>query len=112
MRDHGRAGRRATSVSRRRRLLIVVAALLLEPISMKLRGYPIGGNLVVRCRKGHLYTTIWVPGASLKSLRMGWWRFQRCPVGQHWSIATPVKESELTEEERQLAHENTDVRIP
>jgi hypothetical protein len=32
--------------SRRRRLLILAAAALLEPVAMKLRGYPIGGNPV------------------------------------------------------------------
>jgi hypothetical protein len=79
---------------------------------MRLRGYRIGGNVVVRCRKGHLYTTIWIPGASLKALRLGWWRFQRCPVGKHWSIATPVKESVLTEEELNAARGSRDIRIP
>ena len=79
---------------------------------MKLRGYPIGGNLVVRCREGHLFTTIWIPGASLKSVRFGWWRFQWCPVGKHWSIVTPVKESELSEDEKQTAREHKDVRLP
>ncbi len=79
---------------------------------MRLRGYRMGGNIVVRCREGHLFTTIWVPGASLKSVRLGWWRFQRCPVGKHWSIVTPVKESDLTEEEKLIANENKDVRIP
>jgi hypothetical protein len=98
--------------SRRRRSLIIAAAFLLEPVALKLRGYRIGGNLVVRCRKGHLFTTIWVPGASLKSLRFGWWRFQRCPVGKHWSIVTPVKEAELSDEERRVASENKDIRIP
>jgi hypothetical protein len=97
---------------RRRRLLIFGAAVLLEPVAMKLRGYRIGGNLVVRCREGHLFTTIWIPGASLKSLRFGWWRFQRCPVGKHWSIVTPVKESELTEDEKRTASEHKDVRLP
>jgi hypothetical protein len=98
--------------SRRRRLLILAAAALLEPVAMKLRGYPIGGNLVVRCRKGHLFTTIWIPGASLKSVRFGWWRLQRCPVGKHWSIVTPVKESELTETETRTASEHKDLRLP
>jgi hypothetical protein len=97
---------------RRRRWLIFGAAILAEPVAMKLRGLPVGGNLVVRCRQGHLFTTLWVPGASLKSLRFGWWRFQRCPVAKHWSIVTPVKESELTEEERRIAAEHKDVRIP
>ena len=91
---------------------MIVAAVLAEPVVMKLRGYRMGGNLVVRCRRGHLFTTIWVSGASLKSVRLGWWRFQRCPVGRHWSFVTPVKESNLTEEEKRLAGEHKDVRIP
>ena len=99
-------------VSRRRRSLIIVAAMLLEPVAMKLRGYRMGGNLVVRCRRGHLFTTIWLPGASLKSIRLGWWRVQRCPVGKHWSIVTPVKDSELSEGEKRIASEHRDVRIP
>jgi hypothetical protein len=98
--------------SRRRRFLIVAAAVLVEPVAMKLRGYRVGGNLVVRCREGHLFTTIWIPGVSLKSLRFGWWRFQRCPVGHHWSIVTPVKEFELTEDEKRTASEHKDVRLP
>jgi hypothetical protein len=79
---------------------------------MKLGGYPIGVNLFVRCRKGHLFTTIWIPGASLKSVRFGWWRLQRCPVGKHWSIVTPVKESGLTQAETRTASEHKDLRLP
>jgi hypothetical protein len=94
-----------------RRWPFLVAAMLAEPIAMKLRGYRIGGNLVVRCRKGHLFTTLWLPGASLKSLRFAWWRFQRCPVGKHWSIITPVKDSDLTRDEKRIASERRDVRI-
>jgi hypothetical protein len=33
-------------------------------------------------------------------------------VGKHWSFVTPVKESELTEDERRIAHETRDIRIP
>ncbi len=75
---------------------------------MKLRGYPVGGNLVVRCRRGHLFTTLWIPGMSLKAIRLGWWRIQRCPVGPHWSLVRPMKKSELTESEERLAHERKD----
>lgn len=100
------------TVLRRRRSLIIVALGLLEPVAMWLRGYPIGGNLVVRCRRGHLFTTIWLPGASLKSVRFGWWRLQRCPVGKHWSIVTPVKKSELTENDKRIASEHKDIRLP
>ena len=91
---------------------MIAAAIGFEYALMKLRGYPIAGNLVVRCHQGHLFTTIWVPGVSLKSVRLGWWRLQRCPVGGHWSIVTPVRESELTEADRQAASEHRDVRLP
>ena len=79
---------------------------------MRARGYRMGRNVVVRCRQGHLYTTIWLPGGSLKSLRFGLRRLQRCPVGRHWSIVTPVREAELTEAQIQAAHEHHDIRIP
>lgn len=75
-------------------------------------GYKLGGNVVVRCRRGHLFTTIWIPGASLKAVRLGWARAQRCPVGKHWTLVTPVKDSDLTEDERRIAAAHHDVRIP
>lgn len=76
-------------------------------------GYRVGGNTVVRCRDGHLFTTIWIPGVSVKSLRLGWVRLQRCPIeGGHWTVVKPVKEADLTAEERLLAESNHDVRIP
>jgi hypothetical protein len=79
---------------------------------MKLRGYRIGGNIVVRCRSGHLFTTLWLPGISFKSLRFGWWRLQHCPVGRHWSIVTPVKESDLSPASRREAAEHKDTWLP
>jgi hypothetical protein len=94
------------------RTLAGATAILVEIAGLRRRGYRMGGNVVVRCHQGHLFTTIWVPGASLKSVRLGWWRLQRCPVGHHWSIVTPVKASELTEEEQRIARENKDIRIP
>jgi hypothetical protein len=72
----------------------------------------LGANTVVRCRCGHLFTTIWIPGVSLKSIRLGWWRLQRCPVGPHWSIVVPVKEVQLSAAERESAREMRDIRIP
>jgi len=79
---------------------------------MRLRGYRVGANVIVRCRDGHLFTTIWIPGVSLKAVRLGLWRFQRCPVGKHWSIVTPVREAHLSEEERRSAGERKDIPIP
>ncbi|MDQ6778550.1 MAG: hypothetical protein M3071_20535 [Actinomycetota bacterium] len=93
-------------------LIVVVVADVVGTVVARARGYRIGTNTIVRCRQGHLFTTIWIPGGSLKSLRFGWWRFQRCPVGNHWTLVAPVKESELTEEERRFAAEHKDIRIP
>jgi hypothetical protein len=57
-------------------------------------------------------TTIWIPGASLKSVRLGWWRFQRFPVGRHWTLVTPVRDSDLTADERAAARQVRDARVP
>ena len=78
---------------------------------MWVRGLPIGGNLVVRCRSGHVFTTLWIPGVSFKSARLGWYRFQRCPVGPHWSFVTPVNASKLGARQRIQAR-RLDSRIP
>lgn len=104
--------RRAGHDRRHRRLPLIVAAVLFEISGTLLRGYGLGGNVVVRCREGHVFTTIWIPGVSLKSLRLGWWRAQRCPVGRHWSIVTPVRRSDLTEDQQRSARENRDIRVP
>lgn len=110
-----RIGRHSDKVggsNRRRTLTIALAVMLVETIVMRLRGYRVGGNVAVRCREGHLFTTIWIPGASLKAVRLLWWRFQYCPVGRHWSVVTPVRESELTDKELRTAQETKDIRIP
>ena len=75
-------------------------------------GYNLGTNTVVRCRQGHLFTTIWIPGIKLKEVDLVVARVQRCPVGQHWSLVVPVREKDLTEEELRFALEHHDVRIP
>jgi hypothetical protein len=97
---------------KRRPLIGVAAGILVEAVAMLLRGYPMGTDVVVRCRRGHLFSTIWLPGISFKSLRLLWWRVQRCPVGAHWAIVTPVREGELRQDERLTAHERKDVRVP
>ncbi len=97
---------------RRRTLRVALGVILVETIAMWLRGYRVGLGVVVRCRDGHLFTTIWLPGASLKAVRLLWWRFQRCPVGGHWSMVTPVQEAELTPEQRRDAGLHHDIRVP
>ncbi len=93
-------------------VVLIVAILVAGTLLARRRGYGLGGAAVVRCREGHLFTTIWIPGASLKAIRLGWVRFQRCPVGEHWTFVTPVKESDLTEEERVVAAQYRDTFMP
>jgi hypothetical protein len=95
-----------------RKIAIAGGALALLTGAARKRGYKLGPNTVVRCRKGHLFTTIWIPGASFKSVRLGTSRFQHCPVGKHWTLVKPVKEAELTDEDRAIAAQTRDVRVP
>lgn len=88
-----------------------VAALLVEVGGLWARSGRLGGNVVVRCHQGHLFTTLWIPGVSFKSLRLGWWRVAHCPVGHHWSMVTPVREAELSQPEQAAAAAH-DLRIP
>lgn len=81
-------------------------------VAARLLGYKVGGNTVVRCRQGHLFTTLWIPGVKLKGLELGLVRLQRCPVGRHWTLIVPVKDSTLTAEERQSAAQHHDLWIP
>jgi hypothetical protein len=97
----------------RRRALVAVAAIdVVGTVIARMLGYRVGGNTVVRCRRGHLFTTLWIPGASLKSIRLGWWRIQRCPVGRHWTVVVPVREADLSARQRRTAHGTRDLPIP
>ena len=94
-------------------LLIALASVVVEAVVVtQRRGHLLGARTIVRCREGHFFTTLWVPGASFKAVRLGWWRIQRCPVGGHWALVTPVQESELTDAERDQALAHPDIRIP
>jgi hypothetical protein len=90
----------------------VIGVIAAGTLAARRFGYNLGGNAVVRCRQGHLFTTIWIPGVKLKAVDLGVARLQRCPVGKHWSLITPVRDSSLTDGERQFAREHHDVRIP
>ena len=98
--------------SRRAGILVIGGLLIAATLVARRAGYRLGTHTVVRCREGHLFTTVWIPGASLTSLRLGWWRFQYCPVGRHWSLVSPVRESDLTEQERRAAAAHRDLPIP
>jgi hypothetical protein len=66
----------------------------------------------VRCRAGHLFTTIWIPLASLKAARLGNRRFQRCPVGHHWTTVVPLDPETASPADLQAAAAVHDIRIP
>ncbi len=73
---------------------------------------PSSSDVVVRCSRGHLFTTIWIPNISFKSVRLGTKRYQHCPVGGHWSIVVPVSITDLSDAERAEAAKVHDRRIP
>ncbi|MGC9961436.1 MAG: hypothetical protein ABSE47_05985 [Acidimicrobiales bacterium] len=88
-------------------LAAAVVLLIVRVLMFRRRGY--AGDTthrIVRCSKGHVFTTVWLPGASLTAVRLGGARYQRCPVGKHWSFVQPVKEGDLTDEERRSAEEH------
>ena len=87
-------------------VLVVVVVVVVENVVVRRMGYAIPGKAIVRCNKGHLFTTTWVEGGSLKAIRLGpFTRYQRCPVGNHWAIVHPVKDEDLTHEQRRSAAE-------
>lgn len=104
-----------TSAKGKRRLAVltgVIAGYVAGTIFLTRRGYRFGRNAVVRCRRGHVFTTVWIPGASVKSVRLGFWRIQWCPVGRHVGLVHPVKDASLTEAERSFAASHRDVPVP
>jgi hypothetical protein len=95
------------------RTILIIAGLITGGTLIARRlGYNLGTNTIVRCRQGHLFTTIWIPGVKLKELDLVIARIQRCPVGHHWSLVVPVRPATLTAEDREFAQAHHDVKIP
>jgi hypothetical protein len=85
---------------------VIAAVVLLKVVVAKRRGLPaLGGEVVVRCSQGHLFRTNWSSLGSFTSIRLGSARFQHCPVGDHWSLVRPVKDSDLTAEDRRMVEQ-------
>jgi hypothetical protein len=91
---------------------VLVVCYVIGSIAAVRAGYRLGRNAFVRCRQGHLFTTIWIPGASLKAIRLGFWRVQWCPVGRHVDLVRLVKEADLSAPEREFAADHHDALIP
>ncbi len=95
-----------------RAVVAVVVVAVGGTVVGRLLGYELGFHTIVRCRRGHLSETIWIPGVKVKALDLGVARVQRCPVGKHWSLVVPVKTASLTHGDRELAGQHRSVRIP
>ena len=71
-----------------------------------------GFDVPVRCSAGHLYTTIWMPLVSIKAMRLGWQRWQFCPVGHHWATVRRLDDGSASDQDLATAALTHDVRIP
>ena len=81
-------------------ILVALATISFEAMLLRSRGYaPFGGRVRVRCSAGHEFETLWIPGVSLFSLRLGPKRLMRCRVGHHWSLVTLVAADEAGDAE-------------
>jgi hypothetical protein len=91
--------------------VIVVAALAAFAAGVfvaRRRGYLEEGNVIVRCRRGHLFETLWMPRFSFRMLHLGWGRVQRCPVDGHLTLVRRVEEGRLSPEEKKAARRQHD----
>ena len=100
-------------IKHRKGLILAGGATAAEALFLRRRsGSIVGLKTIVRCQKGHLFTTTWIPGASVKALRLGPWRVQRCPLGAHWAVIRPVAPEKLSDAERDQARSLRDTWLP
>jgi hypothetical protein len=98
--------------TKRQKLAVAAGACAAFTLAARAAGYRLGLNTPVRCRAGHLFTTIWIPGVNLKALDLGVARVQHCPVGHHWTLVTPVRDADLSARDRVRARARHDLRLP
>ncbi len=72
------------------------------------KGFKRDGEVIARCRDGHLFTTIWVGEFSWHKLDLGWAKIQRCPVDGRLTIVRAVEPGQLTTEEKKAAKQVVD----
>jgi hypothetical protein len=65
-----------------------------------------------RCPDGHLFETPRLPLLSIKSIRLGPGRLQRCPVGKHWTKVHFVAVGDLSDAELKDARRHRTSPIP
>jgi hypothetical protein len=66
-------------------------------------GYIAAGVVIVRCQRGGLFEDLWIPMASLKAIRLGRYRIQRCPVHGRVEVVQRVDPATLSSAERAQA---------
>jgi len=59
-----------------------------------------GPVVIVRCMRGSLFETVWIPLVSLNAIRLGPLRIQRCPIHRRVEIVQLVKPATLSDAER------------
>jgi len=67
---------------------------------------------IVQCSQGHYFSTIWMPFGSLKAIRLGDRRIQKCPLCHRFRSVVQVEPDQLTEEELTAAKNLKDSKIP
>jgi hypothetical protein len=94
-------------------IAVAVLAVLLAAVVVAGRAGPSEGfERIARCRAGHLFDSTVIPMASFKAIRLGRRRFQRCPVGNHWTLVSWVDPASLTPRELAEARSIHDTRVP
>jgi hypothetical protein len=76
----------------RRKVAAIAGGIAAYTLAGRALGYRFGLHTPVRCREGHTFTTFWIPGIKLTAIDLVVARFQHCPVGDHWSLVTPVRQ--------------------
>ena len=59
-----------------------------------------GPVVIVRCMRGSLFETVWIPLVSIKAIRLGPLRIQRCPIHRRVEIVRQVDPATLSDAER------------
>jgi hypothetical protein len=93
-------------------LVIFVAVAIRAAQMSRQRRYRFGHDVIVRCRDGHLFTTTWIPMMSVKAIRLGLLRVQRCPVGDHVTTVQLMRDEDLTPAELMEAGRHHDNGVP
>jgi hypothetical protein len=91
---------------------VSVSALFAGPLIARRLGHKIGRNCTLRYHQRHAFATLWFPGGKIRTNDDGAPRFGRCPLGDHSTLVIPVRDRNLTIEQRLQTAGHHDVRLP